>query len=258
MRKWRGWKDVKSDWWKIENGSDPAQTSWKEPEDLAAVWWCVMEAEPPKPFALQSQPPDVRRKRGRSTKYEKRFHMPQKLSSIIMSVWILFTLLNPQRMSCVSLWWYKCATMCYRSFLTQPVLCATGVQELRPRLVLRPGDEVRLPAAVRRVRSRGQRLPRRPPSPAGRHLPGKKKKNRRREHLNIDVTDFTRSFNASLRFQMGGDFLLDDAGKVLLCHPCKTPFDRPTVNDILQAAERAKLWRSIWTRRRHHGRRAAL
>lgn len=176
MRKWRGWKDVKSDWWKIENGSDPAQTSWKEPEDLAAVWWCVMEAEPPKPFALQSQPPDVRRKRGRSTKYEKRFHMPQKLSSIIMSVWILFTLLNPQRMSCVSLWWYKCATMCYRSFLTQPVLCATGVQELRPRLVLRPGDEVRLPAAVRRVWSRGQRLPRRPPSPAGRHLPGKKKK----------------------------------------------------------------------------------
>lgn len=42
-------------------------------------------------------------------------------------------------------------------------------------------------------------------------------------------------------YQMGGDFLLDDAGKVLLCHPCKTPFDRPTVNDILQAAERAKL-----------------
>lgn len=42
-------------------------------------------------------------------------------------------------------------------------------------------------------------------------------------------------------YQMGGDFLLDGAGKVLLCHPCKTPFDRPTVNDILQAADRAKL-----------------
>ena len=145
-----------------------------------SVRWCVVEADPPKPFALQSQPPDVRQERGRSTKYEKRFHMPQTLSSIIMSVWILFIVLNPKRMSCFSLWWYKCATMCYRSFLTQPVLCATGVQELRPRLVLRPGDEVWLPAAVRRVRSRGQGLPRRPSSPAGRHLPGKKKRTTRR------------------------------------------------------------------------------
>ena len=210
-------------------------------------------------FALQSQPPDVRQKRGRSTNMWKMFpHMPQKLSSIITSVWILFILLNPKRMSCSSSWRYKCATVCYCSSLTQLVLCTAGVQELRPRLVLRPGDEVRLPAAVRRVRSRGQRLPRRPPSPAGRHLPGKKTRRTRSKHLDTDVTDFTRSFNVPLRFQMGGDFLLDGAGKVLLCHPCKTPFDRPTVNDILQAADRAKLWGGIWTRRRHHGRRAAL
>lgn len=38
-------------------------------------------------------------------------------------------------------------------------------------------------------------------------------------------------------YQMGGDFLLDDTGKVLLCHTCKTPLDRPSVTDILQAAE---------------------
>lgn len=42
-------------------------------------------------------------------------------------------------------------------------------------------------------------------------------------------------------YQMGGDFLLDEAGKVLLCHPCKTPLDRPTVTDILQAAQLCKL-----------------
>lgn len=37
-------------------------------------------------------------------------------------------------------------------------------------------------------------------------------------------------------YQMGGDFLLDGAGKVLFRHPCKNPFDRPTARDILQAA----------------------
>uniref|UniRef100_A0A3B4TM56 Selenoprotein L n=1 Tax=Seriola dumerili TaxID=41447 RepID=A0A3B4TM56_SERDU len=36
-------------------------------------------------------------------------------------------------------------------------------------------------------------------------------------------------------YQMGGDFLLDEAGKVLLSHPSKTPMDRLTVKDILQA-----------------------
>ncbi|TKS76180.1 hypothetical protein D9C73_009658 [Collichthys lucidus] len=42
-------------------------------------------------------------------------------------------------------------------------------------------------------------------------------------------------------YQMGGDFLLDDAGKVVLCHPCKNPLDRPTAKDILQAANPTKL-----------------
>lgn len=37
--------------------------------------------------------------------------------------------------------------------------------------------------------------------------------------------------------QMGGDFLLDEAGKVLLSHACKNPLDRPSVNDILRAAD---------------------
>uniref|UniRef100_A0A3B4TKZ1 Selenoprotein L n=1 Tax=Seriola dumerili TaxID=41447 RepID=A0A3B4TKZ1_SERDU len=40
-------------------------------------------------------------------------------------------------------------------------------------------------------------------------------------------------------YQMGGDFLLDEAGKVLLSHPSKTPMDRLTVKDILQAAAAA-------------------
>lgn len=38
-------------------------------------------------------------------------------------------------------------------------------------------------------------------------------------------------------YQMGGDFLLDEAGKVLLCHPSKIPMDRPTVKAILQAVD---------------------
>lgn len=42
-------------------------------------------------------------------------------------------------------------------------------------------------------------------------------------------------------YQMGGDFLLDKAGKVLLSHPCKNPLDRPTVKDILQAVDAPKL-----------------
>ncbi|KAM7396018.1 hypothetical protein PAMA_007345 [Pampus argenteus] len=40
-------------------------------------------------------------------------------------------------------------------------------------------------------------------------------------------------------YQMGGDFVLDEAGKVLLSHPCLTPLDRPAVTDVLQAAEAA-------------------
>lgn len=37
-------------------------------------------------------------------------------------------------------------------------------------------------------------------------------------------------------YQMGGDFLIDESGKVILCHACKTPLDRPSVEDILKAA----------------------
>ncbi|KAK5852660.1 hypothetical protein PBY51_006510 [Eleginops maclovinus] len=38
-------------------------------------------------------------------------------------------------------------------------------------------------------------------------------------------------------YQLGGDFLLDEAGKVLLCHPSKNPMDRPSVEAILRAAD---------------------
>uniref|UniRef100_A0A8C3GB44 Selenoprotein L n=1 Tax=Cyclopterus lumpus TaxID=8103 RepID=A0A8C3GB44_CYCLU len=38
-------------------------------------------------------------------------------------------------------------------------------------------------------------------------------------------------------YQMGGDFLLDEEGKVLLSHQCESPMHRPTVKAILQAAD---------------------
>lgn len=38
-------------------------------------------------------------------------------------------------------------------------------------------------------------------------------------------------------YQMGGDFMIDQTGKVILSHPCKTPLDRPSVEDILKAAD---------------------
>lgn len=38
-------------------------------------------------------------------------------------------------------------------------------------------------------------------------------------------------------YQLGGDFLLDEAGKVLLSHPSKNPLDRPTVTDVLQTLD---------------------
>lgn len=38
-------------------------------------------------------------------------------------------------------------------------------------------------------------------------------------------------------YQMGGDFLLDGSGKLLLSHPCKTSLDRPSVSDIVKAAD---------------------
>lgn len=40
-------------------------------------------------------------------------------------------------------------------------------------------------------------------------------------------------------YQMGGDFLLDEGGKVLLSHLSQNPMDRPTVKAVLQAAEPA-------------------
>ncbi|XP_034755602.1 selenoprotein L [Etheostoma cragini] len=40
-------------------------------------------------------------------------------------------------------------------------------------------------------------------------------------------------------YQMGGDYLLDDKGRVLLSHPSKDPMDRPSVAAILRAADPA-------------------
>lgn len=37
-------------------------------------------------------------------------------------------------------------------------------------------------------------------------------------------------------YQLGGDFMLNEAGKVLLYYPSKNPRDRPSLKDILQAA----------------------
>ncbi|XP_072222190.1 prostamide/prostaglandin F synthase-like [Leuresthes tenuis] len=36
-------------------------------------------------------------------------------------------------------------------------------------------------------------------------------------------------------FQLGGDFLLDEHGRVLFSHSCQSPLDRPSVEDILSA-----------------------
>ncbi|CDQ59637.1 unnamed protein product [Oncorhynchus mykiss] len=36
-------------------------------------------------------------------------------------------------------------------------------------------------------------------------------------------------------FQLGGDFVLDDQGRVLFSHCCDSPIDRPAVEDILKA-----------------------
>uniref|UniRef100_A0A8C6URE1 Uncharacterized protein n=1 Tax=Neogobius melanostomus TaxID=47308 RepID=A0A8C6URE1_9GOBI len=53
--------------------------------------------------------------------------------------------------------------------------------------------------------------------------------------LDIDFPDVPPRLLEDL-YQMGGDFLIDETGKVDLCHPCKTPLDRPSVEDILKAA----------------------
>ncbi|PWA27366.1 hypothetical protein CCH79_00000590 [Gambusia affinis] len=51
-----------------------------------------------------------------------------------------------------------------------------------------------------------------------------------------DVPDFPHRLLEDI-YQLGGDFLLDETGKVLLSHPSKTPLDRPSLKDVLQAAE---------------------
>lgn len=39
----------------------------------------------------------------------------------------------------------------------------------------------------------------------------------------------------SVYSQLGGDFVLDDQGRVLFSHCCDSPIDRPAVEDILKA-----------------------
>ena len=39
----------------------------------------------------------------------------------------------------------------------------------------------------------------------------------------------------SMFSQLGGDFVLDDQGRVLFSHCCDSPIDRPAVEDILKA-----------------------
>lgn len=34
-------------------------------------------------------------------------------------------------------------------------------------------------------------------------------------------------------FQLGGDFVVDEHGRVLFSHCCQSPIDRPSVEDIL-------------------------
>lgn len=42
-------------------------------------------------------------------------------------------------------------------------------------------------------------------------------------------------FFCFLSLQLGGDFLLDEHGRVLFAHRCQSPIDRPSVKDILSA-----------------------
>lgn len=58
--------------------------------------------------------------------------------------------------------------------------------------------------------------------------------------LGIDFPDVPPRLMEDI-YQMGGDFLLDEAGKVLLCHPSKNPHDRPTLKDILLSVDPEKL-----------------
>jgi len=39
--------------------------------------------------------------------------------------------------------------------------------------------------------------------------------------------------------QLGGDFVVDPAGRLALAHACKDPLDRPPVHELLAAVEQA-------------------
>lgn len=70
----------------------------------------------------------------------------------------------------------KKATLMHATDCINRIKClfsGTGVQKFWPWLILRQGDEVWLPATILRLRSCKHRLPRFPPSSAGRQLPGK-------------------------------------------------------------------------------------
>lgn len=54
--------------------------------------------------------------------------------------------------------------------------------------------------------------------------------------VNRDFPDFPHRLLEDI-YQLGGDFLLDETGKVLLSHPSKNPLDRPSLTNVLQAAE---------------------
>ncbi|KAG7509425.1 hypothetical protein JOB18_043614 [Solea senegalensis] len=56
--------------------------------------------------------------------------------------------------------------------------------------------------------------------------------------VGIDFPDIPTHLQEDL-YQMGGNFLLDEAGQVLLSHPSKTPLDRPSVRTILDAVDAA-------------------
>lgn len=62
----------------------------------------------------------------------------------------------------------------------------------------------------------------------------------------------------SVFFQLGGDFLLDNTGKVLLSHPSKSPLDRLSLTDVLQAAAAESRTNTLVQRHWRHRGRAAL
>lgn len=53
-------------------------------------------------------------------------------------------------------------------------------------------------------------------------------------HMNRQSPDVPPQFIDDL-FQMGGDFVLDQGGKVIFSYRCKSPVDRPSATQILAA-----------------------